>query len=123
MKYLFIIVIALSGLITQQQKPTLKGKYKMRFEKEFSSQNGLITFEKNTYTRRQADGKQIKGTVEYAKNVVLLNDDNKVYRIEVMEKSIGKDTVSFRTIELSKVAHKRGDMVFYTGKMIKQKQK
>lgn len=115
-------MIALTGLAVPQQK-VLKGKYKMKFEKEFSTQNGMITFEKNTYTRRSADGKAIKGVVEYAKNLVILKDDNKVYQIEVSEKTIGKDTVQFRTVEVGKVTSTRGDIIFYPGRMVKQKTK
>jgi hypothetical protein len=94
MKYLLIIMIALTGLVVPQQK-VLKGKYRMVFEKEFSSQNGLITFEKNTYNRRIANGKLIKGTVEYGKNSVVLKDENNVYQIEVSEKTIGNNEVQF----------------------------
>jgi hypothetical protein len=124
MKYLLIIMIALTGLVVPQQK-VLKGKYRMVFEKEFSSQNGLITFEKNTYNRRIANGKLIKGTVEYGKNSVVLKDENNVYQIEVSEKTIGNNEVQFRTIEVGKVtdAKTRGNMVFYPGKMIKLKSK
>jgi hypothetical protein len=124
MKYLLIIMIALTGFAVPQQK-TLKGKYKMVFEKEFSSQNGIITFEKNTYNRRAASGKLIKGTVEYGKNSVVLKDENNVYHVEVSEKTIGSEEVLFRTIEVSKITDTktRGNMVFYPGKMIKMKDK
>jgi hypothetical protein len=120
MKYLLIIMIALTGL-TATQKKTLTGKYRIRFEKEYSSQNGIILFEKNTYTRKTANGKTVKGTIEYKGNAVTLLDENSDNKIEVSEKTIGKETVQFRTVPKDKAPEKPGEMIFYSGIMVKLK--
>jgi len=122
MKYLLLAVFALSTLVTPQQK-VLKGKYKMRFEKQYGNQSGMVIFDKNTYVRRGTDGKAIKGTVEYTKDVVILKDESTNYQVEVSAKTIGKDTVQFRTVDVAKSTDKRGDIIFFPGKMIKLKEK
>lgn len=123
MKYLLLAVFALTTFLVPQQK-VLTGKYKMIFEKQYGSQSGNIQFEKNTYTRRGTDGKAIKGIVEYSKDAVVLKDEKTGYIVEISAKTIGQETVLFRTLEADKKAEAaRGDMVFYPGKMIKMKDK
>lgn len=101
------------------QEAHIKGRYRIVFEKKFSSQNGTVSFDKTSYKRVLNDGKTISGKIDYQKFRVVLKDDNKILQVILDNKAIGKDTISFSTIDVSKKVEP--DILIDEGMLIKLK--
>lgn len=117
MKFLSILLVL--PILIGGQKLSLDGRYKIIFEKEFSSQNGTINFNKASYNRILINGKSISGKIDYQKFRIVLKDNNNVLQIILSKSSIGKDTISFSTIDISKKVEP--DILIDEGMLIKLK--
>lgn len=118
MKFLIILlVLPVLVSLTVPHEAGLEGRYKMIFEKEFSSQNGTVSFDKTTYRRVLVNGESISGKIDYQKFRVVLKDDNDAFQIILSKRAIGKDTIPFSTIDLSKKVE--ADILIHEGKLIK----
>lgn len=120
MKFLSIILVLpiLLDLVVPQE-PILKGRYKIVFEKEFSSQNGTVSFDKTSYKRVLINGKLTSGKIDYQKFRIILKDNDNVLQMILDNDEIGKDTISFSTIDISKKVEP--DILIDEGKLIKLK--
>lgn len=121
MKHLIIIVFALFSIIVQGQDIKIKGKYKIEYDQEFNSQNGVIVFNKNTYTRHLLNGIKIKGFIEYQKYFILLKDEKNSLQVRFPKREIKHDTIYFRTKDLNDKPDKEMELTVYAGKLIKIK--
>lgn len=107
------------GFSTLQQS-NLEGRYKIFFENEYHSQNGVISFNIDSYKRTLTNKKNISGTIEYKKNKVILNDENSSLQMELSKSEIDKDTISFRTLNSNKKVEE-SDIIMYEGILVKLK--
>ncbi|PYF72973.1 hypothetical protein [Pedobacter nutrimenti] len=117
MKFLSILILSILVSLSAPQEAVLQGRYKMIFEKEFSSQNGTISFDKTTYRRVRVNSESISGKIDYQKFRVVLKDDNHTFQIILSKRTIGKDTIPFSTIDLSKKVE--ADILINEGMLIK----
>jgi hypothetical protein len=120
MKYLMIISFLLISLV-QTENVKMKGKYKMEYDYSYGSQNGIVDFDSNTYTRKQVNGKKIKGDIDYQKYFVLLYDKNSHLQVKFPKREIGNDTIYFRTTDLNDKIVNNDPLSVYAGKLIKIK--
>lgn len=116
-----IIVMFYSILLVQTENEKLKGKYKMEYDNGYEVQNGIIDFDKKTYTRNQNNGKKIKGEIDYQKHFVFLNDKNSQLQVKFAKREIGNDTIYFRTIDLNDKVINQNSLTIYASKLIKIK--
>jgi hypothetical protein len=119
MKHLIITVVFLISLI-QTEGLKMKGKYKMEYDYSYGSQNGIINFDDNAYTRKQLNGKKIKGAIDYQQYFIFLNDKESNLQVKFPIREMGNDTIYFRTTDLSKPVE-NNLLSVYGGKLIKIK--
>jgi len=105
-------------LLSSPQENKLRGRYKIFFEEKYSSQNGIISFEGNSYKRTLNSKKTVSGTIEYKKYTVALTEANS-YQILIAKSEIGNDSIGFSTIDLSKKVE--DDLLINEGKLIRIK--
>ena len=119
MKYLFLLFSFFFLTFTNQPK-ALSGKYKMIFEDEYRVENGIINFKRDSYSRKPDNGKNVKGIIDYQKYFTYLKDNKTDIQILVPTRDIGKDTIPFSTERIDAI-HPEGDIIIFTGKMIRIK--
>ncbi|WGK95143.1 MULTISPECIES: hypothetical protein [Flavobacterium] len=121
MKFLGIIYLVFCGFILPQES-MIKGRYEMQFEEEFNSQNCIVNFDGNIYKRKLSDGKTVKGKIEYSNQRILLKDTNTSLQMEFYKDEMPNDTIYFKTKDLkNKNKGKEGEIVIYSGKLIRVK--
>ena len=116
-KILFVLPLFLSFSSLQEKK--LSGSYKIIFEAEYNSQDGIIVF-KDSFYERNCKSKTIKGNVDYQKFRVILKDEKTSLQMIISKREIGRDTISFSTINLDKKMES-DDIIIHEGKLIKIK--
>lgn len=121
MKHLFFYSIVMIYFFTLIQEKKLIGKYKMEYDYNYGSQNGIITFSENGYLRKQVNGKKVKGNIEYQQYFVLLNDKNSHLQVKFPKREINNDTIFFRTTDLNNSRDNNDPLTIYGGKLIKIK--
>lgn len=120
MKYLLIVATVAFSVLIQPQEVKMKGKYKMEYEQDYTSQNGTIVFDGDTYMRYPSNGKRIKGSIDYEKYFIILNDKKSNLRVKLAKREMGNDTIYFRTRDLNDKSPEM-DLVIFAGKLIKLK--
>lgn len=93
----------------------------MEYDYNYSSQNGIVIFNGNTYARKQQNGKKIKGDVDYQKYFIMLNDKKSNLQVSFPKREIGNDTIYFRTKDLNDKSANEMELTVYAGKLIKMK--
>jgi|LakMenEpi03Aug12_release.lakeMendotaPanAssembly.Ray.scaffolds.fasta_scaffold900539_2 hypothetical protein len=121
MNYLIISPFLIFFALFPIQDVKMNGKYKMEYDYSYGSQNGIIEFNKDTYTRKQLKGKKIKGTVDYQKYFIFLNDKGSHLQVKFPKREIGNDTIFFRTTDLNSKSDKEMGLTVYAGKLIRIK--
>ena len=106
-------------MLNQIQDKKMKGEYKIEYDYSYGSKNGIVNFDNDTYTRKQIDGKKVKGSVDYQKYFIMLNDKNSNLQVKFPKREIGKDTIFFRTIDLNDKSVNNDPLTVYGGKLIK----
>lgn len=114
-KILFVLPLFLSFISLQEKK--LSGSYKIIFEAEYNSQDGIIVFKDSIY-ERNCKSKTIKGNVDYQKFRVILKDEKTSLQMIISKREIGRDTISFSTINLDKKME-TDDIIIHEGKLVK----
>jgi len=115
-----ILLIVLLSLFIQTQDVKLEGKYKIEYETKFQSQNGNITFKKDSYTRKLNAGGTVKGKVLYEKRFIKLTDENGKFEMVIINSDAKKDTIAFGTTDLTKPMD-GGKIIIHSGKLIPKK--
>jgi len=113
MKWLVITIVFMSFVSKQTQSMT--GSFKIEFEREYSGQNGTITFNDVKYIRYRSDGKKVRGQIFFKEDLVILQDKNSDLEMEFKREDIGKDAFYFRTKKHG--AADEDDLILYSGKL------
>lgn len=116
MKLLLIFITAFFSSIIQQEKPKLNGTYKIVFDKKYAQQVSQITFNDSVFKKIMPDAVMYKGIIQYQKYKVIIRKDKNENPIEIDNREILKDTITFTTksyIDISKTLN--------TGKLIRIK--
>jgi hypothetical protein len=121
MKNIVIIILVAFSLVSYAQDKKMTGKYKMEYDYSYGSQNGIINFDGDTYSRMQVNGKKIKGNVDYQKYFIFLNDKESHLQVKFPRREMGNDTIYFRTTDLSNKSVNDDELEVYGGKLIKIK--
>lgn len=121
MKYLIIVTSVIFSVLIQTQDGKMKGKYKMEYEQQYSSQNCIINFNDSTYKKQLTSGKTIKGSIEYQKYFIILNDKKSNLQVIFPKREMEKDTIYFRTKDLNDKSAKEMELTIYAGKLIRTK--
>ena len=119
MKYLLAFSCIFFGLIPNQEKFKLTGKYQMQYEEKYRSENCLISFNDSIYVRRLPNGKSIKGHVFYKNFLVSLKDDESNLQMDFLKQEIQKDTIYFGTKDVNEKPS--NGLTINSGKLIKIK--
>ncbi|WP_412476758.1 hypothetical protein [Flavobacterium sp. TBRC 19031] len=120
MKRLIIMPFFLISLV-QREDFKMNGIYRIQYDYSYGSQNGIVNFKGDTYTRKQVNGKKIKGDVDYQQYFVFLNDKNSHLQVKFPKREIGNDTIYFRTIDLNDKSANNDPLTLFAGKLIKVK--
>ncbi len=121
MKYLIITIFTMFSFLIRSEDKKMNGKYKMEYDQNYNLQNGIIIFNEDTYTRKQLNGKKIKGDVDYQKYFIFLNDKESHLQVKFPRREMGNDTIYFRTTDLSDNSDKEMELTVYAGKLIRIK--
>ena len=84
-------------------------------------ENCLVTFNDNSYVKNFANGKSVKGKIEYWNHIVTLNDDGSNLQIEFNKSEIEKDTISFGTKDTKGTSASYMEISVNTGNIIRIK--
>ena len=119
MNYIFIAVLQFSYLLPNQHVQRLSGKYFMIYEKAYSLEDCVITFNDSTYCKNYKNKKVITGTVFYNKFHVSLIDDKSKLQMNFIKKEIMNDTIYFGTLNLNTKTAAKSSISINSGKLIK----
>ncbi len=119
MKYLIFFSFIVFSFIHSQSEIKLNGKYQMKFEEKYSSQNCVITFQDSIYKRKLPSGKTTKGHILYKKFSVCLSEDELNLEMDFAKGEIQKDTIFFSTKNKSDKLD--NGLIINEGKLIKLK--
>lgn len=123
MKYVPLFITVIFSVLIRPQEDKIIGKYKMEYEEDYISNNGIITFDGTTFNRQPIKGKTAKGTIDYQthKNFIYLNEDKSNLQVSFAKREIKNDTIYFRTINLNNKDVNNDPLIIYAGKLIKIK--
>lgn len=116
MKTLIFFIMASLFALFAQENTTLKGTYKVEFDKKYAQQGYKITFADSTYKKVMPDFVAYKGTITYEKFKAIIRKDKDDNPIEIDKREIGKDTIKFTTKSKTDLS-----VIVNRGKMIKAK--
>ena len=114
MKLFLILSITLLSFFVQQEKPKMKGTYKVVFDK--GQQSFQITFNDSIYIKKMPDAIQYKSKIKYEKFIITLRNNSDEDPIEIDNREINKDTILFSTKSRRDLS-----LTINRGKMIKIK--
>jgi len=114
MKILAFPILLFYSFFLQPQTSKLNGIYKVIYDKP--QQGYQIVFKESTFEKVMPDAVSYKGTISYGKYKVTLRQSKDDDPIEIDNREINKDTISFATKSKSDVSR-----TISRGKLIKIK--
>lgn len=121
MKFFLLLILFLfqkpSAFFTQE----FTGMYKIEYDYDYESQNGLVKINNSTYVRELSNGSKVFGTIDFQKYFVTLTDVDSTLQVKFPSRLLGKDTIYFRTVNLKDKSSKETGLTVFAGKLIKQK--
>lgn len=112
----FIIYLVFFTLI-QKQENTIAGTYRIEFEEEYKSQDGIIIFSSDCYERIPSNSKKLTGKIKYSNLLISLIDDDGNLQMNFLKRDIAKDTIVFGTKMQKNVGQ---GLVLMKGKLIRE---
>ena len=93
----------------------------MEYEQEYKEQNCIINFKGTTYERQLTSGKVMKGKILYGNLDITLFDKTTNLQMDFLKQDIQKDTIYFGTRNVNDKPEEEGEMIIYSGKLIRMK--